>query len=207
MILGEISNPWESQKIKLVKMSFTAYLSAYLIWNIRFFFSIRWIYYIYSIYLNVYFLSSLRLARKPFTSQHSQKKKKSRVQVHQSQDGDESMSVYARRVRGSNVKPHETEKINSWIHYSDEPCVLDRIHRDVSSNIPKNVYHIVTDNCQSISYILSMIPYDEYRSFIPLVLIHKRIVKYVLQLFDYIFKTICIPYIFRKLFFSMKLRS
>ena len=35
---------------------------------------------------------------------------------------------------------------SSGVSHSDGSCVLGRIHSDVSSNIPKKVYHIVTDN-------------------------------------------------------------
>ena len=46
--------------------------------------------------------------------------------------------------------------ISSGVSHSDGSCVLGRIHSDVSSNIPKKVYHIVTDNFVNlllISYV------------------------------------------------------
>ena len=39
------------------------------------------------------------------------------------------------------------------VSHSDVSCVLDRIHSDVSSNIQKNVYHIVKDNFVTLLHI------------------------------------------------------
>ena len=39
------------------------------------------------------------------------------------------------------------------VSHSDGSCVLGRIHSDVSSNIPKKVYHIVTDNFVNLLHI------------------------------------------------------
>ena len=41
----------------------------------------------------------------------------------------------------------------SGVSHSDVSCVLGRIHYDVSSNIPKKVYHIVTDNFVNLLHI------------------------------------------------------
>ena len=43
--------------------------------------------------------------------------------------------------------------ISSGVSHSDGSCVLGRIHSDVSSNIAKNVYHIVTDNFVNLLHI------------------------------------------------------
>ena len=43
--------------------------------------------------------------------------------------------------------------ISSGVSHSDGSCVLGRIHSDVSSNIPKKVYHIVTDNFVNLLHI------------------------------------------------------
>ena len=43
--------------------------------------------------------------------------------------------------------------ISSGVSNSDGSCVLGRIHSDVSSNIPKKVYHIVTDNFVNLLHI------------------------------------------------------
>ena len=43
--------------------------------------------------------------------------------------------------------------ITSGVSHSDGSCVLGRIHSDVSSNIPKKVYHIVTDNFVNLLHI------------------------------------------------------
>ena len=42
---------------------------------------------------------------------------------------------------------------SSGVSHSDGSCVLGRIHSDVSSNIPKKVYHIVTDNFVNLLHI------------------------------------------------------
>ena len=43
--------------------------------------------------------------------------------------------------------------VSSGVSHSDGSCVLGRIHSDVSSNIPKKVYHIVTDNFVNLLHI------------------------------------------------------
>ena len=48
---------------------------------------------------------------------------------------------------------HEVKPIVGCIN-SDGSCVLGRIHSYVSSNIPKKVYHIVTDNFVNLLHIL-----------------------------------------------------
>ena len=45
------------------------------------------------------------------------------------------------------------EQNSSGVSHSDGSCVLGRIHSDVSSNIPKKVYHIVTDNFVNLLHI------------------------------------------------------
>ena len=42
---------------------------------------------------------------------------------------------------------------SSGVSHSDGSSVLGRIHSDVSSNIPKKVYHIVTDNFVNLLHI------------------------------------------------------
>ena len=42
---------------------------------------------------------------------------------------------------------------SSGVSHSDGSCVLGRIHSDVSSNIPKKVYHLVTDNFVNLLHI------------------------------------------------------
>ena len=42
---------------------------------------------------------------------------------------------------------------SSGVSHSDGSCVLGRIHSDVSSNIPRKVYHIVTDNFVNLLHI------------------------------------------------------
>ena len=93
---------------------------------------------------------------------------------------------------------------SSGVSHSDGSCVLGRIHSDVSSNIPKKVYHIVTANFVNLLHISThdfIKPNVEEGSFMPLVLIHTGIVKYLTN-FDFIFDTICVPYIFRKSIFG-----
>ena len=46
-----------------------------------------------------------------------------------------------------------THSISSGLSHSNGSCVLGRIHSDVSSNIPKKVYHIVTDNFVNLLHI------------------------------------------------------
>ena len=76
--------------------------------------------------------------------------------------------------------------ISSGVSHSDGSCVLGRIHSDVSSNIPKKVYHIVTDNFVNLWHIsyawLYLKPNVKEGSFMPLVLIHTGIVKYLWQI-------------------------
>ena len=43
--------------------------------------------------------------------------------------------------------------VSSGVSHSDGSCVLARIHSDVSSNIPKKVHHIVTDNFVNLLHI------------------------------------------------------
>ena len=46
------------------------------------------------------------------------------------------------------------EKVkSSGVSHSDGSCVLGRIHSDISSKIPKKVYHIVTDNFVNLLHI------------------------------------------------------
>ena len=72
--------------------------------------------------------------------------------------------------------------ISSGVSHNEGSCVLGRIHSDVSSNIPKKVYHIATDNFVNLLHILThdfIKPNVEEGSFMPLVLIHTGIVKYL----------------------------
>ena len=76
--------------------------------------------------------------------------------------------------------------ISSGVSHSDGSCVLGRIHSDVSSNIPKKVYHIVTDNFVNLlhTYLTHdfIKPNVEEGSFMSLVFIHTGIVKYLWQI-------------------------
>ena len=75
--------------------------------------------------------------------------------------------------------------ISSGVSHSDGSCVLGRVHSDVSSNIPKKVYHIVTDNFVNLLHISYAWLYKTEcwgRKFHALVLIHTGIVKYLWQI-------------------------
>ena len=88
----------------------------------------------------------------------------------------------------------------SDVSHSDGSCVLGRIHSDVSSNIPKKVYHIVTDNFVNrlhISYArhfsIKCLGGIFYTSSFNL-----HINRHILMTnFDFIFDTIHVPYINR----------
>ena len=66
----------------------------------------------------------------------------------------------------------------SGVSHCDESCVLGRIHSNVSSNTPKKVYLIVTDNFVNLYLKHRFIVLNaEEGSFIPLVIIYTGIVK------------------------------
>ena len=74
---------------------------------------------------------------------------------------------------------------SSGVSHSDGSCVLGRIHSDVSSNIPKKVYHIVTDNFVNLLHISYAWLYKTEcwgRKFHAFSLIHTGIVKYLWQI-------------------------
>ena len=73
---------------------------------------------------------------------------------------------------------------SSGVSHSDGSCVLGRIYSDVSSNISKKVYHTVTDNFVNLLHISYAWLYKTecWGSFMPLVLIHTGIVKYLWQI-------------------------
>ena len=100
--------------------------------------------------------------------------------------------------------------ISSGVSHSDGSCVLGRIHSDVSSNIPKKVYHIVTDNFVNLLHISYAWLYKTEcwgRKFHAFSFNSHRNCKIFMTNFISIFDTICVPYIFRKSIFGWKLRS
>ena len=97
------------------------------------------------------------------------------------------------------------EIITSGVSHSDGSCVLGRIHSDVSSNIPKKVYHIVTDNFVNlldISYAWLYKTECWGREFHAFSFNSHRNCKIFMTNFNFIFDTICVPYIFQKSIFG-----
>ena len=95
--------------------------------------------------------------------------------------------------------------ISSGVSHSDGSCVLGRIHSDVSSNIPKKVYHIVTDNFVNLLHISYAWLYKTEcwgRKFHAFSFNSHRNCKIFMTNFNFIFNTICVPYIFRKSIFG-----
>ena len=93
---------------------------------------------------------------------------------------------------------------SSGVSHSDGSCVLGRIHSDVSSNIPKKVYHIVTDNFVNLLHISYTWLYKTKfwgRKFHFSFNSHRNC-KIFMTNFNFIFDTICGPYIFRKSIFG-----
>ena len=89
---------------------------------------------------------------------------------------------------------------NTYSH-SDGSCVFGRIHSDVSSNIPKKVYHIVTDNFVNLLHISFAWLYKTEcwgRKFHAFSFNSHRNCKIFMTNFNFIFDTICVPSIFRK---------
>ena len=94
---------------------------------------------------------------------------------------------------------------SSGVSHSDGSCVLGRIHSDVSSNIPKKVYHIVTDNFVNLLHISYAWLYKTEcwgRKFHAFSFNSHRNCKIFMTSFNFIFDTICVPYIFRKSIFG-----
>ena len=94
---------------------------------------------------------------------------------------------------------------SSGVSHSDGSCVLGRIHSDVSSNIPKKVYHIVTDNFVNLLHISYAWLYKTEcwgRKFHAFSFNSHRNCKIFMTNFNFIFDTICVPYIFRKSIFG-----
>ena len=94
---------------------------------------------------------------------------------------------------------------SSGVSHSDGSCVLGRIHSDVSSNIPKKVYHIVTDkfvNLLHISYAWLYKTECWGRKFHAFSFNSHRNCKIFMTNFNFIFDTISVPYIFRKSIFG-----
>ena len=95
--------------------------------------------------------------------------------------------------------------ISSGVSHSDGSCVLGRIHSDVSSNIPKKVYHIVTDNFVNLLHISYAWLYETEcwgRKFHAFSFNSHRNCKIFMTNFNFIFDTIYVPYIFRKSIFG-----
>ena len=93
----------------------------------------------------------------------------------------------------------------SGVSHSDGSCVLGRIHSDVSSNIPKKVYYIVTDNFVNLLHISYAWLYKTEcwgRKFHAFSFNSHRNCKIFMTNFHFIFDTICVPYIFRKSIFG-----
>ena len=106
---------------------------------------------------------------------------------------------------GSNFYHIFLLQISSGVSHSDGSCVLGRIHSDVSSNIPKKVYHIVTDNFVNLLHISYAWLYKTEcwgRKFHALSFNSHRNCKIFMTNFNFIFDTICVPYIFRKSIFG-----
>ena len=94
---------------------------------------------------------------------------------------------------------------SSGVSHSDGSCVLGRIHSDVSSNIPKKVYHIVTDNFVNLLHISYAWLYKTEcwgRKFHAFSFNSHRNCKIFMTNLNFIFDTICVPYIFRKSIFE-----
>ena len=94
---------------------------------------------------------------------------------------------------------------SSGVSHSDGSCVLGRIHSDVSSNIPKKVYHIVTDNFVNLLHISYAWLYKTEcweRKFHAFSFNSHRNCKIFMTNFNFIFDTICVPYIIRKSIFG-----
>ena len=94
---------------------------------------------------------------------------------------------------------------SSGVSHSDGSCVLGRIHSDVSSKIPKKVYHIVTDNFVNLIHISYAWLYKTEcwgRKFHAFTFNSHRNCKIFMTNFNFIFDTICVPYIFRKSIFG-----
>ena len=99
----------------------------------------------------------------------------------------------------------ENDNNSSGVSHSDGSCVLGRIHSDVSSNIPKKVYHIVTDNFVNLLHISYAWLYKTEcwgRKFHAFSFNSHRNCKIFMTNFNFIFDTICVPYIFRKSIFG-----
>ena len=95
--------------------------------------------------------------------------------------------------------------ITSGVSHSDGSCVLGRIHSDVSSNIPKKVYHIVTDNFVNLLHLSYAWLYKTEcwgRNFHAFSFNSHRNCKIFMTNFNFIFDTIGVPYIFRKSIFG-----
>ena len=94
---------------------------------------------------------------------------------------------------------------SSGVSHSDGSCVLGRIHSDVSSNIPEKVYHIVTDNFVDLLHTSYAWLYKTEcggRKFHAFSFNSHRNCKIFMTNFNFIFDTICVPYIFRKSIFG-----
>ena len=95
--------------------------------------------------------------------------------------------------------------ISSGVSHSDGSCVLGRIHSDVSSYIPKKVYHIVMDNFVNLLHISYAWLYKTEcwgRKFHAFSFNSHRNCKIFMTNFNFIFDTICVPYIFWKSIFG-----
>ena len=94
---------------------------------------------------------------------------------------------------------------SSGVSHSDGSCVLGRIHSDVSSNISKKVYHIVTDNFVNLLHISYAWLYKTEcwgRKFHAFSFNSHRNCKIFMTNLNFIFDTICVPYIFRNSIFG-----
>ena len=103
------------------------------------------------------------------------------------------------------ISDHFERVISSGVSHSDGSCVLGRIHSDVLSNISKKVYHIVTDNFVNLLHISNAWLYKTEcwgRKFHAFSFNSHRNCKIFMTNFNFIFDTICVPYIFRKSIFG-----
>ena len=120
------------------------------------------------------------------------------------------VNTFRRRCRTGDEKntsqPHLVLLyISSGVSHNDGSCVLGRIHSDVSSIIPIKVYHIVTDNFVNLLHISYAWLYKTEcwgRKFHAFSFNSHRNCKIFMTNFNFIFDTICVPYIFRKSIFG-----
>ena len=111
----------------------------------------------------------------------------------------------AQKTWQGQIRMESATNKSSGVSHSDGSCVLGRIHSDVSSIIPKKVYHIVTDNFVNLLHISYAWLYKTEcwgRKFHAFSFNSHRNCKIFMTNFNFMFDTICVPYIFRKSIFG-----